>query len=126
MTAPSTLRARLSAILGLLAIILGSMGAHGSVHDRLVETNEIDHWKTASFYHLAHAVFAMLLALLAGRGGRAATWAWRFTIAGIVLFSGSLYILAYTQMKWLGAVTPFGGLSFMLSWFCLALAKWRE
>ena len=61
-----------------------------------------------------------------GRGGKAASWAWRFTIAGILLFSGSLYVLAYTQVKWLGAVTPFGGLSFMLGWICLAVAKWRE
>ncbi|MFM7607144.1 MAG: DUF423 domain-containing protein [Prosthecobacter sp.] len=126
MTAPSPIRVRLSAILGLLAIILGSMGAHGEVHDRLVGTNELDHWKTASFYHLVHAVLAALLAVLAGRGGRAASWAWCFTIAGIILFSGSLYMLAYTQMNWLGAVTPFGGLSFMLGWICLALAKWRE
>lgn len=126
MTAPSTLRVRLSALLGLLAIILGSMGAHGSVHDMLVGANELDHWKTASFYHLTHAVLAALLALLAGRGGKAASWAWRFTVAGIFLFSGSLYVLAYTQVKWLGAVTPFGGLSFMLGWICLAVAKWRE
>lgn len=126
MTAPSTLRVRLSALLGLLAIILGSMGAHGSVHDMLVGANELDHWKTASFYHLTHAVLAALLALLAGRGGKAASWAWRFTVAGIFLFSGSLYVLAYTQVKWLGAVTPFGGVSFMLGWICLAAAKWRE
>jgi uncharacterized membrane protein YgdD (TMEM256/DUF423 family) len=126
MTAPSPLRVRLSALLGLLAIILGSMGAHGNVHDLLVASNELDHWKTASFYHLSHAVLAVLLALLAGRGGKAAAWAWRFTVAGIFLFSGSLYVLAYTQIKWLGAVTPFGGLSFMLGWICLAIAKWRE
>ena len=72
MTAPSTLRVRLSALLGLLAIILGSMGAHGSVHDMLVGANELDHWKTASFYHLSHAVLAALLGaneiIIAGGG----------------------------------------------------------
>lgn len=125
MTAPNTFRVRISAILGLTGIILGSMGAHGKVHDLLVAANELEHWKTASFYHLPHAVLAVLLALLAGKG-RAAAWAWRFTIAGILLFSGSLYLLAYTQVKWLGAVTPFGGVSFMLAWICLATAKWRE
>ena len=126
MNAPSPLRVRLSALLGLLGILLGSMGAHGKVHDLLVAANELDHWKTASFYHLPHAMLAVLLALMAGRGGQAAAWAWRFTIAGILLFSGSLYVLAYTQVKWLGAVTPFGGVSFMLGWICLAAAKWRE
>ena len=125
MTAPNTFRVRLSAFLGLTGIILGTMGAHGKVHDLLVATNELDHWKTASFYHLPHAVLAVLLAFLAGKS-RAAAWAWRFTIAGILLFSGSLYLLAYTQVKWLGAVTPFGGVSFMLGWICLATAKWRE
>lgn len=126
MTAPSPLRVRLSALLGLLGIILGSMGAHGKVHDLLVAANELDHWKTASFYHLPHAVLAVLLALLGDRGGKAGGWAWRVTIAGILLFSGSLYLLACTQVKWLGAVTPFGGMSFMLGWICLAVAKWRE
>ncbi|MBK8039187.1 MAG: DUF423 domain-containing protein [Verrucomicrobiaceae bacterium] len=125
MTAPNTFRVRLSAFLGLTGIILGSMGAHGKVHDLLVAANELEHWKTASFYHLPHAVLAVLLALLAGQG-RAASWSWRFTIAGILLFSGSLYLLAYTQVKWLAHVTPFGGVSFMLGWICISIAKWRE
>lgn len=125
MSAPNPLRVRLSAFLGLTGIILGSMGAHGKVHDLLVAANELEHWKTASFYHLPHAVLAVLLALLAGQG-RAASWAWRFTIAGILLFSGSLYLLAYTQVKWLAHVTPFGGVSFMLGWICLSIATWRE
>ncbi len=125
MTAPNTFRVRVSAFLGLTGIILGSMGAHGKVHDLLVAANELEHWKTASFYHLPHAVLAVLLALLAGNG-RAASWAWRFIIGSILLFSGSLYLLAYTQVKWLAHVTPFGGVSFMLGWICLATAKWRE
>ena len=125
MTAPNTFRLRLSAFLGLTGIILGSMGAHGKVHDLLVAANELEHWKTASFYHLPHAVLAVLLALLAGKG-HAAAWAWRFIIGGMLLFSGSLYLLAYTQVKWLAHVTPFGGVSFMLGWICISVAKWRE
>jgi uncharacterized membrane protein YgdD (TMEM256/DUF423 family) len=125
MTTPNTFRVRLSAFLGLTGIILGSMGAHGKVHDLLVAANELEHWKTASFYHLPHAVLAVLLALLAGKG-RAATWAWRFIIGGMLLFSGSLYLLAYTQMKWLAHVTPFGGVSFMLGWICISFAKWKD
>ncbi len=125
MTAPNTFRVRFSAFLGLTGIILGSMGAHGKVHDLLMAANELEHWKTASFYHLPHAVLAVLLALVAGQG-RAAAWAWRFIIGGILLFSGSLYLLAYTQMKWLAHVTPFGGVSLMLGWVCISIAKWRE
>jgi len=125
MTAPSTFRVRLSAFLGLTGIILGSMGAHGKVHDLLVAANELEHWKTASFYHMPHAVLAVLLALLPGKG-RAASWAWRFIIGGMLLFSGSLYLLAYTQMKWLAHVTPFGGVSFMLGWISISVAKWRD
>jgi uncharacterized membrane protein YgdD (TMEM256/DUF423 family) len=125
MTTPNTFRVRLSAFLGLTGIILGSMGAHGKVHDLLVAANELEHWKTASFYHLPHAVLAVLLALLTGKG-RAASWAWRFIIGGMLLFSGSLYLLAYTQMKWLAHVTPFGGVSFMLGWISISVAKWRD
>lgn len=126
MTAPNPLHIRLSALLGFLGIVLGARGAHGTLHDLLLATGELDHWKTASFYHLPHAVLAVLLALLASRGGRAAAWAWRFTVGGIFLFSGSLYLLAYTQIQWLAHVTPFGGLSFMAAWACIAMAKWRD
>jgi uncharacterized membrane protein YgdD (TMEM256/DUF423 family) len=56
----------------------------------------------------------------------AASWAWRFIIGGLLLFSGSLYLLAYTQMKWLAHVTPFGGVSFMLGWICISFAKWKD
>lgn len=125
MTAANPLRLRISALLGLTGIILGSMGAHGKMHDLLVATNELEHWRTALFYHLPHAVLAVLLSLLAGRAG-AAAWAWRLMVGGILLFSGSLYLLASTQIKWLAHVTPFGGLSFMLGWVCLAVGKWRQ
>ena len=119
-----SLRIRLSAILGLLGVILGASGAHGSLHDRLIATGELAHWQTAVQYHLIHAVLAVALALCSSAGGKRAQWAWRCLVMGILLFSGSLYVLAITQIKSLGAVTPFGGLSLMLGWLLLAAAKW--
>jgi uncharacterized membrane protein YgdD (TMEM256/DUF423 family) len=121
-----TLRIRLSALLGFLSIVLGSMGAHGKVHDVIVAAHELEHWKTAAQYHLPHAVLALLLAIFATRGGKLALWAWRCFIAGLFLFCGSLYLLAYTQVKWLAHVTPFGGLCFMLGWIFIALATWQR
>lgn len=118
-------RIRFSALLGLLAIILGALGAHGRLHDLLVAAGELDHWETAGRYHLPHAIFATVLAIWGAHGGKRAAWAWGFLIAGMLLFSGSLYVLAITQIKWLGAVTPFGGLSLMLGWLLVGFANWR-
>ena len=122
----SPARLRISAILGFLAIMLGAMGAHGKVHDMLVAAGELDHWNTAVEYHLPHAILAAVLAIFGARGGKRAAWAWGFLIAGVLLFSGSLYVLALTGQKWLGAVTPFGGLSLMLGWLTLALTRWEK
>ena len=58
-------------------------------------------------------------------GGTRAAWAWGFLIAGVLLFSGSLYVMAITQIKWLGAVTPFGGLSLMVGWLLIGAAAWK-
>jgi len=121
----STLRIRFTSLLGFLGIVCGSMGTHGKVHDIIVAANELEHWKTAVQYHLPHAVIAIMLALFGSTGGKAALWAWRCFIGGILLFCGSLYLLAYTQIKWLAHVTPFGGLLFMAGWTLIAIARWK-
>jgi uncharacterized membrane protein YgdD (TMEM256/DUF423 family) len=118
---PDAFRLRVSALMGFLAIALGASGAHGGVHDKLVATGQLAHWETAVQYHLPHAVMLLVLTLFAGQNGRLRK-AWSLFLAGIFLFSGSLYVLAYTGMKWLGAVTPFGGVSLMLGWLLLAFA----
>lgn len=123
---PCPARVRLSAVFGFLAILLGAMGAHGKVHDTLLASGELAHWQTAVEYHLPHAVLATLLALVIGHGGKGARRAWGFVMAGMLLFSGSLYVLALTGMKWLGAVTPFGGLSLMLGWLTLTVTRWEK
>mgnify|MGYP001627197714 CR=1 FL=1 len=118
------LRLRLAALTGFTAVLLGALGAHGPVHESLKAAGELDHWQTALQYHLAHALLLAILALHGG-SGRAHAWAWRLFFAGILLFSGSLYALALTQVRGLGAVTPFGGLGLMLGWLLLAVGARR-
>ena len=113
---------RVAAILGFLAVALGAFGAHG-LKDILSRNGTGAIWEKAVFYHFIHAV--MLFVLAQRSPIRAGPW-FSFLI-GIVLFSGSLYALALTGNKALGAITPFGGISFIVGWVCLAIApaeKW--
>ena len=109
---------RLSAILGFLAVALGAFGAHGfQARLAALETTQI--WQTASLYHLVHAV--VLLVLARDDAARKLSW-WAFFI-GILVFSGSLYVLALTGQRWLGAVTPLGGIGFLIGWGALIFTK---
>jgi len=112
------MKTRLAAGFGFLAVLLGALGAHGGVHALLVERQGLELWKTASLYHLAHAVVLLALALSRVRSRTAFVC---FS-AGVAIFSGTLYALALTQIKWLGAVTPVGGLLLMAGWLVLL---WR-
>lgn len=103
-------RLRLAALLMFLGIVLGAFGAHG-LEDRLAETGRADNWHTATFYHLIHGVALLAIALPASRP----LGYWWF-VAGILLFSGSLYLLALTDIAKLGAITPLGGLAFLVGW----------
>jgi len=118
---PDPLRLRVSALLGFLAISLGASGAHGPVHEKLKAAGELEHWETALQYHLPHAVVLLLLTLFAS-SKRTMVWAWRMILLGVLIFSGSLYLLAYTGVKWLGAITPLGGLGLMAGWTLIALS----
>ena len=118
---PDPLRLRVSALLGFLAISLGASGAHGPVHEKLKAAGELEHWETALQYHLPHAVVLLLLTLFAS-SKPTMVWAWRMILLGALIFSGSLYLLAYTGIKWLGAITPLGGLSLMAGWTLIALS----
>jgi uncharacterized membrane protein YgdD (TMEM256/DUF423 family) len=112
----ATSRLRVAAFAGFLAVALGAMGAH-LLEARLAGfPKAAEHWKTAALYHLAHAV--VLWACAASPRHRAA---WLCFLGGIILFSGSLYVLAAAQIKWLGAVTPFGGLFLLAGWLLLAV-----
>jgi len=109
---------RVAAMMGFLAVGLGAFGAHG-LKDVLAQHGTGDIWEKAVFYHFIHTVMLVILAVRMplSRG----PW-WSFLI-GIALFSGSLYLLALTGVKWLGAVTPFGGVSFLVGWVWLALRR---
>ena len=102
---------RIAAATGFLAVALGAFGAHG-LKDILTQNGTVAIWEKAVFYHFIHAV---MLFVVAGRKPFAAGAWWSF-LAGIVIFSGSLYLLAVANVKWLGAITPIGGLSFLVGW----------
>ena len=111
---------RTAAILGFLAVSLGAFGAH-SLKPLLIQHATLEIWEKAVFYHFIHAV---MLFLLAGRTPLASGPWWSFFI-GIVIFSGSLYLLAVTNTRWLGAITPIGGVSFLVGWLWLAVRGMR-
>jgi uncharacterized membrane protein YgdD (TMEM256/DUF423 family) len=115
-----------SAINGFLAVALGAFGAHG-LRGKLASAPDggkrIEWWQTGASYQLAHALASGLAALLAKDiPGSAPTFAvWAFS-TGCVLFSGSLYVMGVTGIRKLGAITPLGGLAFLIGWGCLLWA----
>ena len=109
---------RIAAATGLLAVALGAFGAHGLKH-LLAQNGTAAIWETAVFYHAIHAV--MLFVLAERKTFPALAW-WSF-FGGIVVFSGSLYLLAVTNVHWLGAITPVGGAGLLTGWAALALAR---
>jgi uncharacterized membrane protein YgdD (TMEM256/DUF423 family) len=116
----------LGALNMLLAVGAGAFGAHGLRQVLSPEMLEI--WHTAVIYQIAHALGLLAIAALSphyGYGSRMWTAAGWLMFGGIVLFSGSLYLLSGTGMRWLGAVTPIGGLAFLVSWALVACAALR-
>jgi uncharacterized membrane protein YgdD (TMEM256/DUF423 family) len=116
----------LSAASGFAAVASGAFGAHGLKAKFAALPDAADRlgwWQTASHYHLAHALALGLVAILLDRAPSTAlsVSGWAF-VAGTLLFSGSLYVMTLTGMRGLGAVTPFGGLSFLIGWAALAFA----
>jgi len=104
-----------------LAVMLGAFGAHG-LRKRL-DAYSMGIWERAVFYHFVHALGLLIVPLLVR--GTARTWVCWLLLAGVVLFCGSLYTLALTGVRMLGAVTPLGGLSFIAAWLVLAVALLR-
>lgn len=118
-----------SGILGFLAVALGAFGAHGL--QKIVlgaegAAQRLEWWRTGAQYHLAHALALAVAAWLAGRGaGGAAPAAGVCFTAGVLLFSGSLYAMALGAPRWLGAVTPLGGLLFLAGWTAVVVGALR-
>lgn len=115
----------IGAIFGCLAVAFGAFGAH-ALKEKFAEKRYEKTWETGTQYHMYHAlaiVFVGMLSHDALLGASAQlSWAVYCFIAGIVLFSGSLYVLSVTGIKKLGAITPIGGVFFLAGWVLLALA----
>lgn len=114
----------LAAFFGFTGVGLGAFAAHGLKSRLTAEYLAIFH--TGVLYQLIHALALLGVAVLAAQlPGRLVTWAGFSFALGIVLFSGSLYVLTLTGFSKLGIVTPFGGLAFLVGWALLGMAAWR-
>jgi uncharacterized membrane protein YgdD (TMEM256/DUF423 family) len=114
----------IGSIAALVGVALGAFAAHG-LQARL-SPNALSVFETGVRYQMYHALALLAVAYAAQRwGGALPSWAGGLFIVGIVLFSGSLYALAITDVRTLGAITPLGGLAFLAGWACLALGVLR-
>lgn len=116
----------LAAFLLALAVIFGAFGAH-ALKGRL-DDYSLGVYEKAVFYHFIHALGLLIVSLIARLEfipRSTATWVCALLVAGIVLFSGSLYALAISGVRTLGAVTPFGGAAFIAAWITLAICLFR-
>jgi uncharacterized membrane protein YgdD (TMEM256/DUF423 family) len=115
----------IASILLALAVALGAFGAHGLKSQ--LSTDMLQTYKTGVEYHFYHALGLLLIGILAvSYPSELVKWSAILLTAGIILFSGSLYVLAISGIKWLGAITPLGGISFIAGWVLLLLAVWKE
>lgn len=113
----------MGAVNAAISVGAGAFAAHG-LRERL-DARALEVFETGARYHMYHAFAIILAGLVAGAGHRGAqTAGWIFQI-GILLFSGSLYALAITGTKGLGAITPVGGVAFLTGWLWLAWSAWR-
>ncbi|MFU6795056.1 DUF423 domain-containing protein [Pseudomonas aeruginosa] len=114
----------LAAFFGFTGVALGAFAAHGL--KKQLSTEYLAVFQTGVHYQLIHALALFGVALLATRlDGRLVSAAGGLFTLGILLFSGSLYLLTLSGIGKLGIVTPFGGVSFLAGWLCLGLAAWR-
>lgn len=116
-----TLANRVAALMGLLAVALGAFGAHG-LKEILARHETAAIWEKAVFYHFIHTVMLFVLAQRqpVPRGP------WLSFLIGIMIFSGSLYLLAVTNVRVLGAITPIGGVSLIVGWAWLLVTAGRN
>lgn len=114
-----------AAVLLAFAVAIGAFGAHGlkaHLSEAMLQT-----WKTGVEYHFYHALGLLLIGVLSVlMPSNLLNWSAIFLFAGIILFSGSLYILALTGIRWLGAITPLGGISFIVGWVLLSIAVFKD
>jgi uncharacterized membrane protein YgdD (TMEM256/DUF423 family) len=110
----------LGALSGFVSVAAGAFGAH-ALRARL-PADLLAVFETGARYQMYHALALLAVAWAAGRwAGPLVTWAGWLFVAGTLLFSGSLYVLALSGVRWLGAITPLGGVCFLAGWLCLGL-----
>jgi len=111
----------IASILGALSVAIGAFGAHG-LEATLQANGRIDTFETAVKYQFYHTIAILLLGILMfNMESHYFNWAFYCFLAGIFVFSGSLYTLSLTNITWLGAITPIGGVGFILGWVFVAL-----
>lgn len=110
----------LASFLAALAVGLGAFGAHAL--EESLSPKRLETWNTAVTYHMWHALALIGLALVSRVFEVDLTWSLNLIVAGIFIFSGSLYLLCLTDTSWLGAITPIGGICFILGW---VMAGWK-
>jgi uncharacterized membrane protein YgdD (TMEM256/DUF423 family) len=118
----------LGAVSAFIAVAAGAFGAH-ALRDRM-SADMLGTWQTAAAYQMYHALALLAVGIVLGRfSADASPWltaaGWLFA-AGTLLFSGSLYALALSGTTWLGAITPLGGVAFLLGWAAVAIGVWRR
>ena len=112
------------ALLGVTGVVLGAWGAHGL--QTFLGGGDTGAWETAVQYQLIHALTLLLLGVLLHlKADPALVWSSRLVIVGVVLFSGSIYLLTLGGPRWLGPVTPLGGTALIAGWLALAVGAWR-
>lgn len=113
-------------VAGFTGVAMGAFGAHGLKY--VIAPEMLAVYQTGVQYHFWHALGLGLVALLMRQApqSRPLAWAAWLMLAGIVLFSGSLYLLAVSGIRWLGVITPFGGMAFLAAWACVAAHGWRQ
>ena len=113
-------------LLMFLGVAAGAFGAHG-LRSYFVQFPELAAtYDTAVRYQMIHGLALFAVAWVVTKWpGNLATWSGYLFLIGVIIFSGSLYLLVLTRLRWLGAITPFGGLAFLAGWVLLFLSAWR-
>ncbi|MDX2190723.1 MAG: DUF423 domain-containing protein [Bacteroidota bacterium] len=121
----SKIWAIVGASLGALSVMIGAFGAH-SLKNMLTINNRIDTFETAARYHMYHAIAILVCGILLDlkKHNLFSISSWLF-LCGIIIFSGSLYALSISGLRWLGAITPIGGICFITGWILLAVALYK-
>ncbi len=111
----------IGAINAFLAVALGAFGAHG-LKDK-IEPYYLDIWKTGVTYQMFHALGILAVAMLLGKAAASSLFSWSgwLMLIGIILFSGSLYVLSVTKISVIGIITPFGGVAFLTAWILMII-----